>query len=177
MARLRVAADLRLPMPGLVIGIDDIQMPSRRRRHVAGPFLIIARACGLALDAKTRLEPGSIPHLWAPHARPNQLWFLHSSGHKGEAVVTSAASNLVLDSTPPEKHHVQLRELENEAWQRWRILDAADGVGHLLQSAYNGKYLTADVSSEKGWCPWFETRHGGVSQQWIIAAPHGNVKN
>jgi hypothetical protein len=174
MARLHVSADLRLPLPGLVIGIDDIKVPARKRRNVAGPFLIIARACGMALDAKTRLEPGSIPHLWPPHARPNQLWLLRSSGHQGEAVVQSVASNLVLDSTPPAKHHVQLREMENEAWQRWRVLDAPDGVGHLLQSVHNGKYLTGGEDAEKGWCPWFEARHGRVSQQWIIVAPYGN---
>jgi hypothetical protein len=176
MARLRV--DLRLPLPGLVIGIDDIKMPSRKRKSLAGPFLIISRACGLALDARTRLDPGSIPHLWPPHAKPNQLWFLKTSGHKGEAFILSAAAgNLALDSTTPEKHHVQLREMENEAWQRWRILGAADGVCYLLQSAHNGKFLTAGNESERGWCPWFEKRHGQVGQQWIIAAPHGNVGN
>jgi hypothetical protein len=66
MARLHVAADLRLPLPGLVIGIDDIKMPARRRKNLVGPFLIISRACGLAVDARTHLDPGVIPHLWAP---------------------------------------------------------------------------------------------------------------
>jgi hypothetical protein len=79
--------------------------------------------------------------------------------------VQSVASNLVLDSTPPAKHHVQPRDMENEAWQRWRVLDAPDGVGHLLQSVHNGKYLTAGEDTENGGCPWFEARHGGASQR------------
>jgi hypothetical protein len=175
MTRMRVEAKLQLPMPGLVIGIDDIRTPSRRRKKVAGPFLIIARDCGLALDAGRQPGPGKVPLLWAPHAQPWQLWFIHSSGHQGEAIVTSMACNLALDSTRPAQHHFQLREREDEVWQRWRILDAPDGVGYMLQSAHNGKFLTADRRSVNGWKPWFESRHGRLSQQWVIAAPHGHT--
>jgi hypothetical protein len=176
MAQYRVEADLRPPFPGLVIGIDNIKMPARKRRNIVGPFLIIARACGLALDAEGGLDPGNIPHLRPPHAQPYQLWLLRSSGHEGEAIIQSSASGLALDSRRPEKHWVQLREREEEAWQRWRAIDSADGVGYLLQSTHNGKFLTANDKSVSGWCPWFENRHGHLSQQWIIAAPHSNVK-
>jgi hypothetical protein len=175
MARWRIEADLRLPFPGLVIGVDEIRMPSRKRKGVAGPFLIIARASGLALDSGRKLDPGSIPHSWATHAQPHQLWYLHSSGYEGEAVVVSAACKLALDSTPPEEHHVQLREVENEPWQRWRIMDAADGVGYMIQSVHNGRFLTANSRSVNGWAPWFESRHGRISQQWIITTPHGHA--
>ena len=157
MAQYRVEADLRLPFPGLVIGVDNIRMPTRKRKNVAGPFLIIARACGLALDAEGALDPGTIPHLRPPHGQPHQLWFLRSSGHEGEAIIQSSASGLALDSRRPEKHWVQLREKDEEAWQRWRVLDAADGVGCLLQSTNTGKFLTASSESVSGWCPWFGT--------------------
>ena len=150
-------------------------MPTRKRKNVAGPFLIIARACGLALDAEGALDPGTIPHLRPPHGQPHQLWFLRSSGHEGEAIIQSSASGLALDSRRPEKHWVQLREKDEEAWQRWRVLDAADGVGCLLQSTNTGKFLTASSESVSGWCPWSRSERS-FAQQWMIAAPHSNLR-
>jgi hypothetical protein len=175
MAEGRVEANLSLPFPGLIIGIDNIKIPARKRKNIAGPFLFIARACGLALDAENVFDPGSVPPLRPPHAQPPQLWLLRSSGHQGEAIILSAANGLALDARRPERHWVQLRERDEEAWQRWRILDSADGVGCLIQSVNNGNFLTANSESVSGWRPWFEERNGRLSQQWIIAAPHSNT--
>jgi len=63
--------------------------------------------------------------------------------------------------------------VNNEPWQRWRLEDAPDGAGYLLQSVHSRRYLTVSDDTQPKWEPWFEDRHGQLRQQWTIALPHG----
>lgn len=65
-------------------------------------------------------------------------------------------------------------ERHGEPWQRWRIEDAADETGYLIQSMHNRQYLTANGDAANGRNPWFEGRHGFLKQQWIVTIPHGH---
>lgn len=93
----RWKVELRLPI--LVIGAEDIQIKFGRHRKVAGPYLIISRACGLALDTGNESEPDKWPILWPPHAERQQLWYLRPTGMIGEFAIVSAANGLALDAT------------------------------------------------------------------------------
>lgn len=169
----RVSLAIRLPL--LTFGIDDIGTIFKRSHREAGPYLLIARACGLALDTAFGVELGNKPHLWPPHGLRHQLWYLRPSGVSGEVIIVSAVNGLVLDSTRniTDDPHPVMWEQHGEPWQRWRLTDVPDGGGYLLQSVYSTRFLTANERSERGWEPWFEDRHAYQSQQWVVALPHG----
>jgi hypothetical protein len=170
----RVKVELRLP--GLAIGVDDIRTVfSRAKGMASGPYLIINRACGLALDTAFATELGSPVTVWSPHGLQHQLWQLRPCGTAGEVVIVSVANKLALDATVPTSGdiHPLMWEVHSEPWQRWRLEDAPDGIGYLLQSAHNRRYLTISEGAERGWGPWFEDRHAHQSQQWLLTLPHG----
>lgn len=178
----RRVVNIRLDMgvlgfPGISVGVEDIALPSRRRKKKAeraGPFLLIARDCGLALDTGRGNQSGSVPHLWLPHADRHQLWFLHPSGIKDEVVIVSAANGLALDSTTDSQQaSLIMWEPHTEPWQRWRLKKAPDGAAFEIQGVHTQRFLTASDSAENGWTPWFEDRNFVWSQQWIFALPHG----
>jgi Ricin-type beta-trefoil lectin domain-like len=168
-----VKVELRLP--GLSIGTDDVRTVFRRKTKTSGPYLIINRACGLALDTVFATDPGAIPHMWPPHGQQHQLWDLKPSGVASELLIASLANGLVLDSTTPTTGNIKpvLWEIHGEPWQRWRLEDSPDGVGYLIQSVHNRQYLTVNQDAEPTWNPWFEHRHAQSSQQWLLVLPHG----
>ncbi|MEU7866438.1 RICIN domain-containing protein [Dactylosporangium sp. NPDC049140] len=172
---VRFKVELRLP--GLAIGIDDVQTVFKRQPKVAGPFLIVGRACGLALDTAFAVDNGSWALTWPPHAHRHQLWYLRPSGVAGEVSVVSAANGLALDSTVETSGdiHPVMWEPNGEPWQRWKLEEAPDGAGYLIQSSHSRRYLTLNEDAEPRWSPWFEDRHGRQAQQWLIAMPHGPV--
>ena len=166
---------LELRLPGLVIGVDDVRTVFKRRDKVSGPYLIINRACGFALDTAFGTEPGARATVWSPHGQQHQLWQLKPSGTAGEVLIVSMANALALDSTVPTSGdvHPVMREVHREPWQRWRLEDSPDGVGYLIQSAHSRRFLTINEDAERGWQPWFEDRHARQSQQWLLTLPHG----
>jgi hypothetical protein len=177
--------NVSLRLPFISIGVNDIRIGniraiSKGRQKEVGPYLLIARAPGLALDTGLKLDAGNRPITWTPHAQAHQLWHLRSSGVKGEALILSASNSLALDATRATGDDVVVPvmwEVHGEAWQRWRLEEAADGLGYLIQSVHSQKYLTLGDEAENAWTPWFEERHGRLSQQWIVALPHGHQPN
>ena len=171
----RWKVELHLPM--LVIGAEDISVKfgRQRRQKEVGPYLIIGRASGLALDTASASGPGGKVILWPPNALPHQLWDLRPTGVVGEVAVVAAENGLALDATQETSGDPKpiMSEVNNEPWQRWRLEDAPDGAGYFLQSAHSRRYLMATEDAERKWCPWFRDRDGQPSQQWIIALPHG----
>lgn len=76
------------------------------RQHRRGPFLIIGRQCGLALDTALHTTKESVPHLWRVHGGLPQPWYLVRTPHRDEFAIVSAENgmafgceNLVRDST------------------------------------------------------------------------------
>ena len=171
---VRWKVELHLPL--LVVGAEDIHVKFARRRREAGPYLIISRACGYALDADQRASgPGQLLIVFSPHAQPNQLWYLRPTGMADEVSIISAANGMAVDATQETAGdpHPVLSEPGGAASQRWQLEAAPDGTGHLLQSVHSRRYLTANEGTQRTWNPWFEARHGHMSQQWIFAVPHG----
>jgi Ricin-type beta-trefoil lectin domain-like len=176
----RVKVDLNLP--GLAIDADDISTVVSRRgdkRHTrSGPYLIINRGCGLALDTALVTESGkAAPHLWPPHGRMQQLWCLAPSGVKNQVVITSAVSGLALDSGSgtSEDIHLAMCSPCDETWQHWRLGPTLDRSGYMIQSAHSGRFLAVSGDAEPGWSLSLEDRDHAASQEWLLALPYGAV--
>lgn len=162
--------------PGLTVGVEGVSFTPRRKKKTdpAGPFLIIARDCGLALDTGLDNRPRARPLLWPPHADRHQLWFLQPSGVAGEALIVSAANGHALDATTnSEQSELVMWEPNAEPWQRWKLNKSPDGAAFEIQSMHNRRFLTVSGDAEPRWHPWFEDRLFNWSQQWIFALPHG----
>jgi hypothetical protein len=167
---------LKVQLPFLEIGLDDIKITRARKQREIGPFVIIARACGLALDTAFATDMGAQPILYPPHGRVHQQWVLRSSGSKGEVAIFSVDNGQALDATVPNEGdiHPVLWESNNEPWQKWRLEPSADGLGFLIQSVHNRRYLTAAENSAPKWNPWFASRDGNFGQQWMLTMTHGS---
>ena len=75
-----------LPLPGIKVWSDDIPgLVRRHRRPVQGPFVLIGRDKGLALDVGAQTGQGHEPQLLPLHARPWQLWYFRQTPHHGES--------------------------------------------------------------------------------------------
>ena len=66
---------------------------------MAGPYLIISRACGLAFDPGHQSQPGNWVIVHPPHAERQQLWYLQPTGVEGEFSVVSDENGLALVAT------------------------------------------------------------------------------
>jgi hypothetical protein len=176
---------VELHLPGLVFGVDDIELTGLSRRFgrdkPAGPYLITGRASGLTLDATEQHGQGHRVATWPPHALLHQLWYLRPSGVKDEAAIISAASGLALDSTPETSGdiHPVMWEPNGKPWQRWRLEPAPDRIGFLIKSPHNGNFLTLTEEArwhlDDPWAPWFASRVGNPIQQWIFSLPMGDI--
>lgn len=171
--RPRIRVDLKLP--GISIGTDDVGALFKRGPD-AGPFLIVSRCCGLALDTAFGTNNGSLPILWSPHGFRQQFWYLRPSGHKHQTLIVSQESGLALESTRDATDGASplLWEPHGEAWQRWALRPSPDGVGYVIESVLNGRVLTASEDAQCEWRPWFADRHGDWTQQWLFVMPHGD---
>jgi hypothetical protein len=157
-----------------IIGVetDDVASLFRRRRASRGPFLLIDRGRGLALDAGW---DGKDSVLWRPHALPHQLWYFHRTEHSGEVLIVSVVSGLALDAQAGLElpRPVMMRPRHGESHQRWRLIPTEDGAASFVQSVRTGHVL--DVPWEAG--PETRTQlilwsmTGAENQQFVIAAP------
>ncbi|WP_425503739.1 RICIN domain-containing protein [Sphaerisporangium rubeum] len=150
--------------------LRDLHVSPRSR-----PYLIIARQCGFALDARLHHELGSSPLLWPPHAFPHQLWYLRPRRLSGETIIQSVAHKFALEESRKDGQDLAMSQKNGEAWQRWRLEPSADGVAYFIRSVCNDRYLTIYGTSEPvtpGWGPWLEReKREDLSQQWILAIP------
>jgi hypothetical protein len=177
-------AVLVLPVPSLrTQGRSESAQPDSWARFKGakvsknGPFLLVNRACGFALDTPVGTEPGGDVTVWSPHGQRHQLWRLETTGGKNEVLIVSVANGLVLDATFEVSGdiHPVMSENTGEPRQRWRLEDSPDGNGYLIQSVHSHRYLTIGHDAARGWGPWFEDRHSRSSQQWMVLLPQGRM--
>lgn len=165
----RHSVDIRVGVPGLTVG-TKVAVPARRRGST-GPFLLVARACGLALDTALPDGPGQPPNVWPPHGEPHQLWYLDHE-KDGFVRIRSASNDWFLDvgQDPSAKHPFLAFEGHRERWQRWMIEPVeGDGMGVRIQSVYTRRLLTAGAEFERNAKPLLANKSdGGRDQEWLI---------
>src|SRR5215467_9708199 len=89
---------IKVGFPWIIsVETDDVLSLFKRRRTSRGPFLLIVRGRGLALDTAFGME-GDSPILWPPHAMPHQLWYFHRTDQRDQVQIVSVASGLALDA-------------------------------------------------------------------------------
>lgn len=169
---------IELGLPLLRIGVSDIDLAPGRGKGstTAGPFLIISRQCGLALDTAYGATNEAPVQMWTTHGKPQQLWSLYPTGHRGEFSLRSEMSGLALDATRND-HGEKLPWLwrhHGEAWQRWRLIPTPDGMGHALQSVHTGRFLCMNEDAQNKWRPWFEEGldESSPNNQWLLVRPY-----
>lgn len=170
-----MAWKLELRLPGITVANDDVVSLIRRRPRSQGPFVIVNRQCGLALDTAHRASNGGRPILWYPHAQLHQMWSVRPSRFHGEVILISATNRLVIDATREDEHPV-MWESHGAPWQRWKLLDNPDGIGYRIQAVHNGRFLAANHDAVKGWEPWFDSDGQSADVQWLFLLPHGNKR-
>jgi hypothetical protein len=161
----------RLGIPGVIsVGVDDLGALLQPRKSRLGPFLVVARDQGLALDTGLATENWSEPILWPAHGQPHQLWMLLGSGSGSECVIQSVANGLVLDARREtnEGRHPLMWERHDEPWQKWRLDPSADGAAVIVTSVHTGHALDAPAGSERGDRPAMWGCHRGTVQQFLF---------
>lgn len=166
---------IKVGFPGIVsVETDDVLRLFQRRRASRGPFLLIARGKGLALDTAFGAE-GDNPILWPAHAMAHQLWYFHKTEHKDQFEILSVANGLALDAQIGRDipRPVVMWSRHGQTHQRWRLRPTDDGAACFLESVRTGHVL------DSPWEAGQETRtpavlyemHGGENQQFVVAVP------
>jgi hypothetical protein len=169
---------LKVGLAGIVtLETDDIFGFFKRRRASSGPFLLIARGRGLALDTAFGAEDDN-PILWSAHAMPHQLWYFHKTDYSDQFLIMSVANELALDAqrgTDTPRPTIMWSRHE-QAHQRWRLRPTDDGAACFIESVRTGHVLDApwEAGQETHTPAVLYEMHGGENQQWVVAAPsHG----
>ena len=162
------------------VDTDDIVGLFQHRRKSRGPFLLIGRDRGLALDTAFHQEEGAVPILWPAHAQPHQLWYFQRTEHRGQYLIVSVANGLVLDAGVSSELRRQpvMWSRHSESHQRWRLHPTEDAAAFIVESVRTGHVL--DVPSEAGpeTCtpPVLWEKHGAMNQQFLIVTPSGGPR-
>jgi hypothetical protein len=154
---------------------DVITLFTRHRRS-RGPFLLIGRDRGLALDTGGYAADDA-PILWPPNAGPRQLWYFRQTRHPGQYLIVSIDNELVLDArttTDTPRQPVMWSD-NGESQQRWRLRPTEDAAAFVIESVHTGHVLDIpwEAGSEKGTSPILFKKHGEVNQQFLIVTPSG----
>lgn len=157
-----------------IIGVetDDVASLFRRRGASRGPFLLVDRGRGLALDSGWE---GDHSNLWRPHALPHQLWYFHRTEHRDEVQIVSVVSGLALDAQTGLElpRQAVMRPRRDEPRQRWRLIPTEDGAASFVQSVPTGHVLDVpwEAGPDTGTSPILWGMTGGENQQFVIATP------
>jgi hypothetical protein len=156
---------------------DDVIGLFRRRRESEGPFLLIGRDRGLALDTAFQRAEGDVPILWPANAGAHQLWYFHQTEHRDQYLIASVANEFVLDAQISSEMRRQpvMWSRHGESHQRWRLHPVEDAAAFIIESVHTGHVL--DIPHEAG--PQTKTppvlweKHGAMNQQFLIVTPSG----
>jgi hypothetical protein len=168
---------VQVGVPGVVaVGTDDVASLIQSRRFVGGPFLIVARDQGLALDTGFGSRNWDEPHLWAAHAFPQQMWILVGTKWRKQHVIQSVSNGLVLDARREtnEGRHPLMWERHDAAWQRWELEPTGDGMAFFIRSPHTGHVLDAGGPDRQNRDkPVLWGKHGAMHQQFLVLVPTG----
>jgi len=153
---------------------DDVLSLFRRRRESGGPFLLIVRGRGLALDTAFGMENDS-PVLFPPHALAHQLWYFHRTEYRDQVQIVSVASGLALDAQTGREvpRDAVMWTRHGQSHQRWRLRPTDDGAACFIESIRTGHVLDVpwEADLESRTAPVLYDMHGGENQQFVIATP------
>ncbi|MFI9103250.1 RICIN domain-containing protein [Streptomyces fildesensis] len=168
---------IKIGFPGVIsVESDDVADLFRRRRTSRGPFLLMGRDSGLALDTAWRGE-GESPILWPAHAHPHQLWYFQRTHRRNQFLIVSVDNGLVLDARQGTelRRWPVMRSPSDDRHQHWRLHPTKDATGFIIESVHSGHVL--DVPEEAGrktrTPPVLWERHGEMNQQFLIMTPSG----
>lgn len=163
-----------LHLPGLTISSSKvaIKLP-RRSGNRSGPFLLISRCSGLALDTAYHKSSATRPIGYRPHGQHQQLWWIVPAGAPGQVRLRSVDNGLYLDSRPvPEKENeVTMRQESNDSAQAWMLSTTPDGIGMTVRSEKSGRYLAHSAEAQEYWGIWLDEDAGSSYTQWTFAQP------
>jgi hypothetical protein len=164
---------------GVVVETDDLFGLLEYRRTPPGPFLLISRDRGLALDTAFLTE-GKSPILWPTHAQPHQLWNFQRTEHREQYLIVSVENGLALDARTDSEmsRRAVMWSPHGESHQRWRLHPTNDGTAFIIESVRTGHVLDApwDAGPETRTPPVLYERHDAVNQQFLIVSPSSGPK-
>ncbi len=165
---------IQVGIPGVVaVGTDDLGSLLASRRVKGGPFMIVARDRGLALDTGFGVANLTEPILWPAHGFPQQLWLLAGTRRRGEYAIQSVANGLALDARREDGlgRTPVLWERHDEPWQRWRLKESPDGMACQLISVHTGHSLDCPSDAGPRDHPVLWDSHGEMTQQFLLLVP------
>ncbi|MGW6449019.1 RICIN domain-containing protein [Lentzea sp. NPDC055074] len=155
-----------------IVSVEGTRTFRSFSRRKLGPFVIINRSNGLALDTGLHEHNGAEPIMWHPHGYPHQQWHFLRTQHWGEYVIVSAANKLALDARTYDdlSRTPCMWGRHAERHQRWRFGRSDDGLGYVIQSVATGHALDFPDGTTVHDIPHLYTRHGDPRQQFLIAS-------
>lgn len=163
--------DLKLRLGLLDIGISNLSLPWRWRRAARrGPYLIVDRFKGLALDSNHRYAPGSEPIMWPPNGGVQQRWQVDRVHGTREYTITSVETGLRLDAGEQFdlSRHPMMSPPRDVAHQRWGFVPSPETVGCLIVSSHSTHVLDFPQQADRGEPPHLYARHNGLHQQFLL---------
>jgi hypothetical protein len=148
--------------------------PRQWRRR--GPFLVLGRQNGLALDTGLRDTPGAPPIMYSLNGLVHQQWYFRPvRNHWAEYLIESVEHRLVLDAGRSEElsRLPTMRPRTGEPQQRWRLSRTEDGAGFVLRTVLTHHALDFPVGLKPLEHPHMYPCHRELHQQFILADVSG----
>jgi len=166
---------IKVGFPWIIsVETDDVLGLFQRRRTSRGPFLLIVRGRGLALDTAFRMENEN-PILWPAHALPHQLWYFQRTDHPDQYLIVSVSNGLALDAQTGREVPRQpvMWSRHGQSHQRWRLHPTDDGAACFVESVRTGHVLDVpwEAGQETETPPVLYEMNGGENQQFLIVTP------
>jgi hypothetical protein len=110
------------------------------------------------------------PWLAPLHGNVDQMWVLKKSAQKGEVLIASVSSQLVLDSTWEYSDGAPLVLYESHGGenQRWRMRATSDLLGWYLSNVKDERVLDVGENPESWTKPWLWEYRGHRWQQFLL---------
>jgi hypothetical protein len=181
----RPSFNLKFKLPFVDIEVIDIAgyAALRKGAPVAGPFMLVERASGYALETDARAQPFTRPVLGTAHGGLGQQWgFRRPVSKSDEFTILSVVNGMALDATTVDATvpagngaPLVLYEEHAEPWQRWEMQPVPDGIGWMITSVHNGHVIDCTPVPQPGKeLVWMWERNGLAHQQFLIL-PIGRV--
>ncbi|WP_194924124.1 RICIN domain-containing protein [Catenulispora pinisilvae] len=160
--------------PNVSIDLRSLMVMTRFLASTKGPFVIVGRDSGLALDTAWRHDDEH-PILWPVHGEPHQLWRFRRTTHPGQFLIVSEENGLALDARRggDDGRWPKMRACHGEAHQRWRLLPVKERAAWVIESIRTREVLHKPTAAmaESRTSPTMRRPDGRTNQQWLIMNP------